>query len=75
MHAKGAYEGAAAQMEAAARLAPADADLRYYLAILHGDRLGFDGKALDDLREYAKLGGKDENALSWLQALEDAADK
>ena len=75
MHAKGAYDDATEQMEAAVGLAPTDPDLRYFLAILHGDRQGYDGKALDDLREYARLGGKDENALAWLQALEDAAEK
>ena len=70
LYAKGRPEEAAAELETAIKLAPTDPLLRYYLAILHGDRLGMLGLALDDLREYKRLGGTDENALAWLEALE-----
>ena len=68
---KGKFDDCAEHLEKARDLAPTDPDTYYLLAIVHGDRQGFMGKALDDLREYKKQGGTDEAALAWLQALED----
>jgi Flp pilus assembly protein TadD len=70
LYAKGRHEDAAAEVESAIKKAPKDPVLRYYLAILHGDRLGMLGLALDDLREYKRLGGDEPEALEWLEALE-----
>jgi tetratricopeptide (TPR) repeat protein len=67
---KGKFDDAADQLEKAVRLAPTDPEPLYMLAIIHGDRQGLMGKALDDLREYKKIGGKDEAALAWLDAIE-----
>jgi tetratricopeptide (TPR) repeat protein len=70
LYAKGKYEDATAEFEIASKLAPTEPLFHYYLAIMHGDRLGMLGIALDHLREYKRLGGTDEAVLSWLAGLE-----
>lgn len=75
LHAKGDIEGAETHFLIAKRLAPSDPEILYYLAIIHGDRQGYLGKALDDLREYKNLGGEDPDALGWLEALEAEQEK
>ncbi len=70
LNAKGDVDGAEGNLLAARKLAPNEPDVLYYLAIIHGDRQGYLGKALEDLREYKKIGGAEPEALDWLQALE-----
>jgi len=42
----------------------------FYLAVIQGDKLGKSREALDELRRYVALGGKEPTALSWLAQLE-----
>ncbi len=75
VHNKGDFEDAEGKLLAASKAEPRNPEPLYYLAIIEADRLGFLGKALDLLREYARLGGEDETALAWLQSLEDEQEK
>lgn len=49
--------------------APEDPRPHYYLAIIYGDRMGKSKEALAALEEYARLGGTEPTALSWLADL------
>ncbi|MCC7138398.1 MAG: tetratricopeptide repeat protein [Planctomycetes bacterium] len=74
LNAKGKFEDAIAEFEAAVKAAPTLAEPHYFLAILQGDKLGMLGIALDHLREYKRLGGTNEDALAWLAGLEAMKD-
>jgi tetratricopeptide (TPR) repeat protein len=73
---KGTFDEAASKFESASKVGNGDPIALYYLAIVHGDKQGLLGKALDDLREYAKRcnasgATMEKIAKEWLDALEE----
>src|SRR5262245_11016623 len=59
----------------AASLAPKDPNPHLFLAVIYGDHLQKRDAALDELRRYSALGGKEPAALRWLEELEASKSK
>ena len=47
----------------------------FYLAVIHGDKLGKSRPALEALEQYKALGGKAPAALRWLEQLKAQLDE